>query len=173
MNIFRLIAVLFLLIIVSLAGYYFYPEKALPTNRPVDKLLVYKSKRLMLVYSDGEFLKSYKISLGAEPVGKKEYQGDGKTPEGVYLINDKSPISKYHKNLGISYPCDNDIQRASSHGRRAGGDIKIHGLPNNLGFIGKFQRFYDWTSGCIAITDQEIDELYLAVKIGTLIEIKP
>ena len=103
----------------------------------------------------------------------KEFEGDKKTPEGLYINNDKNPNSGYHKNLGISYPKKDNIENAKRLGKPTGGDVKIHGLRNKTGFISKFHRWSDWTLGCIAVTDEEIDELYNAVKIGTKIEIKP
>ena len=161
------------LIISGWAVYYFYPEVKLPADSQIDNLVVYKSKRQLLAYSNGELVKTYKIALGRQPVGDKEFEGDKKTPEGIYFINDKNPYSDYHKNLGISYPNKNDIENAKRLGKPTGGDVKIHGLRNKTGFISKFHRWYDWTFGCIAVTDEEIDELYKAVKVGTQIEIKP
>lgn len=161
------------LIFFGVIVYYFYPEDKLPAGIQIDKLVVYKSKRQLLAYSKGQLLKTYKISLGRQPIGDKEFEGDKKTPEGLYFINDKNPKSGYHKNLGISYPDRNDIENAQRLGKPTGGEVKIHGLRNRTGFISKFHRWYDWTLGCIAVTDKEIDELYNAVKIGTQIEIKP
>jgi len=157
----------------GLMSYYFYPEYKLPSNIQIDNIVVNKSKRELLAYSNGQLQKTYKISLGRQPIGAKEIEGDKKTPEGIYLINDKNPNSGYYKNLGISYPDKDDIENAIRFGKPAGGDIKIHGIRNRIGFIGKFHRWFDWTLGCIAVTNEEIDELYRAVKIGTLIEIKP
>ena len=168
--------IIWLTIFLSLAGlmtYYFYPENKLSNDIQIDNIVVYKAKRQMLIYSNGKLLKTYKISLGRQPVGAKEFEGDKKTPEGVYFINDKNPNSGYHKNLGISYPDKNDIESAKRLDKPAGGDIKIHGLRNKIGFIGKFHRWIDWTLGCIAVTNKEIDELYKTVKIGTRIEINP
>ena len=159
--------------ITGLAVYYFYPEKKLPENARIDKILVYKSKRQLLVFSNGILLKTYKVSLGRNPIGAKEFQGDRKTPEGIYIINDKNPYSGYHKNMGISYPNKHDVEHSKSLGKPTGGDIKIHGYKNGLGFIGKFMRWSDWTLGCIAMTNSDVDELFKSVKIGTVIEIKP
>jgi murein L,D-transpeptidase YafK len=163
----------FFLSLAGLSIYYFYPENKLPNHIQIDRIVVHKSKREMLVYSNGELQKTYKVSLGRQPVGHKKFEGDKKTPEGIYFINDKNPRSGYHKNLGISYPDKKDLENARRLGKPAGGDIKIHGIRNGLGFIGKFHRRFDWTLGCIALTDKEIDEIYHAVKIGTPIEIKP
>ncbi len=153
--------------------YYFYPEDKPLINTKIDKLVVFKSKRQLLAYSNGQLVKTYKISLGRHPIGDKEFEGDKKTPEGLYFINAKNPNSGYFKNLGISYPNIHDIENAKRLGKPTVGDIKIHGLRNKTGFIGKFHRWFDWTLGCIAVTDSEIDELYKAVKIGTQIDSKP
>ncbi|KAF2519721.1 L,D-transpeptidase family protein [Flavobacterium salilacus subsp. salilacus] len=164
---------LILLLPLGLIAYYFYPEKKLPLGKTVDKLIVYKSKRQMHAYSGDELLKTYTISLGKKPIGHKQYEGDNKTPEGIYTINDRNPNSGYHKNLGVSYPNENDIAFAQKMGKPAGGEIKIHGLPNSKGYIGKFHRWKDWTAGCIAVTDGEVDELYKTVKQNAVIEIYP
>ena len=169
----RIIKLTIILSILGLTTYYFYPDEKLPTNINVYLIVFYKSKRQLLAYSNDKLIKTYKISLGGHPKGDKEYEGDKKTPEGVYYINDKNPSSGYHKNLAISYPNAQDIKDARALGKPPGGDIKIHGLRNKLGFISKFHRWFDWTAGCIALTDEEIDELYSCVKIGTRIEIKP
>jgi murein L,D-transpeptidase YafK len=166
-----LLSIYFLFLVLTV--YYLYPEDRLPSKTQIDKIVVYKSKRQLLAYSNGQLLKTYKISLGRQPIGDKEFEGDKKTPEGLYFINDKNPNSGYHKNLGISYPDKGDIENAKRLGKPTGGDVKIHGLRNGTGFISKFHRLFDWTLGCIALTDGEIDELYNAVKIGTPIEIKP
>jgi murein L,D-transpeptidase YafK len=168
--------IIWLTVFLTLAGlmtYYFYPEDKLSNDIQIDSIVVYKSKREMLVYANEQLLKTYKISLGRQPIGAKEFEGDKKTPEGIYFINDKNPNSGYHKNLSISYPNKGDIEKEKKKEKSAGGDIKIHGLRNKRGFIGKFHRWFDWTLGCIAVTNEEIDELYRAVKIGTCIEIKP
>lgn len=153
--------------------YYFWPEQKLPANIKINQLIVFKSKHQLLAYSDGKLVKTYTIALGRNPIGDKEYEGDKKTPEGLYSINDKNSNSGYHKNLGISYPNKKDIERAKRAGKPTGGDIKIHGLRNNTGFIGKFHRWFDWTLGCMAVTNDEMDELYHAVDIGTPIIINP
>lgn len=127
----------------------------------------------MKVYSEGMLLKTYRISLGKNPVGHKQFEGDCKTPEGIYSIDGRNPNSAFHKNLGISYPNENDLEKAKRLEKPAGGDIKIHGLRNGRGYISKFHRWKDWTAGCIAVTDIEIDELYDAVKIGAEIQIYP
>jgi len=168
----RKFGILILIIISGFGIYYFFPEKELDNSKTIDKILVLKSKRQLQVFSKNELLKSYKISLGRKPIGAKQFEGDDKTPEGKYTINDKNPNSGYHLNLGVSYPSKADIKFAKSKRKSPGGLIKIHGLKNGRGFIGKFHRFFDWTHGCIALTNDEIEELYHNVKIGTVIEIK-
>lgn len=127
----------------------------------------------MLVYSKGQLIKTYCVSTGWNPAGQKEYEGDRKTPEGIYFINAKNPNSDFHKNLGVSYPNADDINRARKLGKQTGGDIKIHGMKNGIGFVGKFHRWINWTAGCIAVTDREVDEIYDHTPVGTKIEIKP
>ena len=149
-------------------------QPPLKANTKIDKIIVYKSKREMHTFYQDEPIKIYPISLGKNPIGHKEFEGDMKTPEGIYTINDRNPNSSYHKNLGISYPNDTDIAHASSHGKSAGGAIKIHGIKNGLGeIIGANHLLKDWTHGCIAVTDPEIDELYTAVVENAMIEILP
>ena len=155
-----------------LVAYNQWPEKPLPTDKPINKMVIEKSKRQMHVYSNGELTKTYKIALGFNPLGDKVYEGDGKTPEGSYVINDKDPNSTFNLNLGISYPDAEDIAKAKKLGKSPGGNIKIHGLRNGFGFIGKLHRFSDWTLGCIAVTNKEIKELYDHVAVGTKVEIR-
>lgn len=161
------------MVLIAIGIYYFFPEKKIPDDILIERIVVFKSKREMLVYSNNFILKTYKISLGKNPVGDKEFEGDNKTPEGIYFINAKNSTSSCYKNLGISYPNKPDIERAKDLGKQAGGDIKIHGIINGYGFIGKFHRWVDWTAGCIALTDEEMDEIFTHTPIGTQIEIKP
>lgn len=140
---------------------------------PIDSIAIHKSERELLVFNHGSLVKTYAVSLGPSPEGDKEYEGDGKTPEGWYYINGKNPNSLYHKNLGVSYPNAEDIAHAAAIGKHTGGDIKIHGLPQ--GYEGYRRKFLakDWTAGCIAVSNKEIDELYEAVKVGTPVLITP
>jgi len=168
----KTITYILLLFLIGLITFYIWPEKKLDSLKKIDRILVIKHERKMIVYSNNEELKTYKISLGKQPEGKKEFEGDQKTPEGIYTIKDKNPNSDFHLNLGISYPNKEDIKNAGRLNKKPGGLIKIHGLRNGFGFIGKFHRFFDWTSGCIAVTNSEIEELYENVPIGTEIEIR-
>ncbi len=163
----------FLVLIIGLSAYYFYPEKKLPENLIIEKIVVIKSERELLAFSYGKLIKTYNISLGGNPVGDKEFEGDKRTPEGLYYINDKNPNSSCYKNLGISYPNYEDIKKAYKNNKPTGGDIKIHGILNGFGFIDKFHHWFDWTAGCIAVTNDEMDELYSHISVGTAIEIKP
>ncbi|WP_161499330.1 L,D-transpeptidase family protein [Flavipsychrobacter stenotrophus] len=139
----------------------------------VDSLAVNKKARDMMVYNKGKLLKKYKISLGAQPVGAKHFEGDNKTPEGNYYISVKNAGSKYHKSLGISYPNESDRRLAKKNNRLTGGDVMIHGIPN--GYKGKVPDYVgiDWTAGCISVTDSQIDELFAHVKMRTPITILP
>jgi murein L,D-transpeptidase YafK len=155
-------------------GLFYFSHKAAPLRGTISHLVVNKSKRELLTFDNNEkLLKRYRIALGSNPVGHKQIQGDGKTPEGVYVINDKNPNSIAYKNLGISYPNETDMHNARQLGKSPGGDIKIHGLMNGWGFLGWLNRYSDWTAGCIAVTNSDMEELYRAVKIGTHIEINP
>jgi len=143
-----------------------------PLTGNVDSIVVMKSMRVMQVYYRQQLLKSYSICLGFAPTGHKHFKGDGKTPEGMYRINGKNPNSTCHKNLGVSYPNDADRAYARKYGKPTGGDIKIHGLLNGYDNPTDFLA-QDWTWGCIAVTNEEIDELYKHVPVGTCINILP
>ncbi len=138
-----------------------------------DQIIVFKSKRKLQICFKGVKMKQYSISLGRNPNGHKQFEGDQKTPEGTYIIDGKNPNSQYYKNLGISYPNAEDRFFARSKGKNPGGAIKIHGLPNDKPWLGKLHLLKDWTHGCIAVTNKQMDEIYSSVKIGTKITILP
>lgn len=148
-------------------------DEALPPNSRIDRLVVFKQLRQMWAYQGQTLVKIYPISLGFQPVGHKQFEGDGKTPEGIYRINERNPHSNYHKNLGISYPNEADKAFAKAQGKSAGGLIKIHGLPNGKGYIDRQHLRKDWTHGCIAVTNAEMDELYHSVQHNAEIDIRP
>ena len=125
------------------------------------------------MFRDGNQIKTYRIALGRRPVGAKQEEGDMKTPEGMYKIDSRNPQSSFHLALHLSYPTDEDDKRAAAHGVSAGSDIMIHGIPNGRGWIGAFHRWKDWTAGCIAVTDEEIEELWRVTPESTTIEIRP
>ena len=148
-------------------------QKSQPLTQAVDSISVIKSKRLMMVFGRQKLLKQYSISLGQNPIGPKHFKGDRKTPEGLYQINGKSAQSMAHKCLGISYPNEKDRAYAQRFGKSTGGDVKIHGFLN--GYENEPESFigFDWTWGCIAVTNDEVDELFEHVVIGSNILIQP
>ncbi len=139
----------------------------------VDLLVVEKHSRRLYVYAHGRLLKSYSVALGPHPLGPKFRNGDGRTPEGRYYIDGHNASSAYHLSLHISYPSDTDIERARAAGFAPGGNIMIHGYPNDIRMLGGTQLARDWTAGCIALTNNEIEELYQAVGDGTVVDIRP
>ncbi len=148
-------------------------ERANAFNHKVDKILVLKGKRLMLLYKDGEIVGAYKVALGKRPYGPKRYEGDLRTPEGEYTIAEKKVNSSFHRALKISYPNEKDLIEASKLGRSPGGQIMIHGLSKEMKKMGKRHRQQDWTNGCIAVTNEEIEEIWAMVDVGLPIEIRP
>lgn len=138
-----------------------------------DAIIVLKSERRMMLMKDGATLREYSIALGFSPQGHKGREGDGKTPEGRYRIDFKNARSGYHRALRVSYPNADDRKAAAARGEDPGGDIMIHGLKNGMGWLGGLHRLRDWTYGCIAVTNAEIEEIWSMVDVGTPIEIKP
>ena len=139
----------------------------------VDKILIEKKDRRLMLISKGEVLKTYKIALGGNPNGPKERQGDNKTPEGTYFIDSRNKDSLYHLSLHISYPNERDKKRAKERGVSPGGNIMIHGIKNGFSWVGESHAEVDWTKGCIAVTDEEIEEIAKAAPNGTIVEIRP
>ncbi|PSK95000.1 L,D-transpeptidase family protein [Taibaiella chishuiensis] len=168
----RSIALALIAAIGALLIYYVIPSAKIPDGVLVDRIVVYKAAHKLEAYAQGRLVVTYRVAIGKQPVGAKQYEGDQKTPEGIYTINDRNPNSGYHRNLGISYPNADDMARARQLGKPAGGDIKIHSLKNGQGYIGKFHRWKDWTNGCIALTDAEMDQLYEHTTLGATIEIR-
>jgi murein L,D-transpeptidase YafK len=139
----------------------------------VDRILIEKNARRLTLFAKGKELKSYKIALGGDPVGPKERQGDNKTPEGIYVIDARNKDSQYHLSLHISYPNEKDKRRARELGVSPGGDIMIHGIKNGMSWVGELHTEIDWTKGCIAVTDEEIEEISRLAPNGTVVEIRP
>ncbi len=133
----------------------------------VTEVQVHKAERRMYLLHGSEVLESYEIALGRQPVGHKQFEGDARTPEGTYLIDRRNPNSDYHLSIGISYPNVNDYAFATSAGQEPGGDIFIHGEN------GKGRNKGDWTYGCIAVTNKEMEDIYAMVRDGTPIRIFP
>jgi murein L,D-transpeptidase YafK len=137
----------------------------------VDRIVVVKSARTLTLMADGKVVKTYKVALSREPVGAKERAGDHKVPEGHYVVDSKVPHSRFHLALHISYPNPVDRERARKLGVKPGGNIEIHGLDSKYAWVGSLQGYVDWTDGCIAVTNPEIEEIYKLVAVGTPVEI--
>ena len=138
-----------------------------------DSIVVDKSEHRLSLYRNGTLVRAYLVALGEQPVGDKVHVGDNRTPEGVFHIEARNLESRYHRALRISYPDAAHRARAQALGKSPGGDIMIHGLPDRQAWVGAAHRDFDWTKGCIAVTNQEIEEIWSAVPVGTPIHIKP
>ena len=146
---------------------------AAPAPVRVDSILILKKDHLLELMAGGKVIRTYHVALGQGGLAPKQREGDGRTPEGHYTIDVRTAESHYHKAFHISYPNAEDKRRAAKLGVSPGGAIMIHGLPNGKGYIGSMHRMYDWTLGCVALTDEEIDELWNLVPVGTPVEIRP
>lgn len=142
-------------------------------NGSVEKILIEKTARRLMLISRGEVIKTYKIALGGNPIGPKEHEGDNKTPEGTYHIDGRNKNSIYHRSFHISYPNEKDKRRAKELGVAPGGNIMIHGIKKGFSWVGNAHTEVDWTKGCIAVTDDEIEEIGKLAPIGTIVEIRP
>ena len=138
-----------------------------------DRVLVLKKERTIELLIQGKMIRSYKVALGGDPIGPKTRQGDRKTPEGIYVLDSRNPHSQFYKSIHISYPGAREREAARQKGVSPGGDVFVHGLPNGYGWVGASHRLKDWTDGCIAVTNAEMDEIWQAVTDGTPIEIRP
>jgi len=166
---FAIIAVLIIAVGFAWAN---WPGDTLPSGSVADRVVIVKRKRELILYHGSNALKRYDISLGRVPSGPKEKEGDKKTPEGVYRITEHKGNSAFHLALRISYPEEKDLERAKVLGVSPGADIMIHGIRNGLGLLGRVHRMFDWTAGCIAVTNPEIEEIFAAVPNGALVEIR-
>lgn len=138
-----------------------------------DRIVIVKSARTLTLMRDGRVLKTYSVALGADPVGPKVKEGDNKTPEGEYVIDSKNAHSRFHLALHISYPNAADRARAHRLGVKPGGEVMIHGLEAQYAWLGSRHRLTDWTAGCIAVTNPEIEEIWRLVPNGTPVDIQP
>ncbi len=145
------------------------PEKRLVA----DSVLVVKSERRLYLMQRGQAIRTYDVALGFNPAGHKIHEGDGRTPEGFYTLGEALPESRFYRALPISYPAPEDVERARARGFSPGGRIMIHGLPPSGARMGRQHLYLDWTDGCVAVTNEEIDEIAQAVRPGTPIEIRP
>jgi murein L,D-transpeptidase YafK len=138
-----------------------------------DQIVVLKAERKLLLMRQGEVLKSFWVALGRRPFGPKTERGDGRTPEGVYQIESRDGESFFYRSLRISYPNASDKERAGHLGVDPGGDILIHAVPEGFGPTGPGERMFDWTNGCIAVTNADMDEIWSRVPEGVSVEIRP
>lgn len=152
---------------------FIFSSISIAQEKPIDKVVVYKAKRQMQLLSGNEVIKTYSISLGDNPIGHKVQEGDERTPEGDYVIDYRNPQSRYHLSLHISYPNEKDKANAKKLGVSPGGNIMIHGSPKNFQWSESILKNTDWTDGCIAITNKEIEEFGRLVKNGTKITLHP
>jgi murein L,D-transpeptidase YafK len=139
----------------------------------IDRLVIEKSQRVLILEHDGAPVRSYSIALGGAPRGHKQREGDQRTPEGQYTIDARNEDSAFHRSLRISYPNEADRQRAAMEGVDPGGQIMIHGIGEADPEMRKLHPYIDWTAGCVAVTDSEIEEIWALVAIGTPIVIRP
>ena len=147
------------------------PDLGQPLRGNIDRILIEKGARRLTAYQNGKPVREYRIALGFTPEGDKIRQGDGKTPEGLYKIDRRNDRSKFHLSLGIDYPQPEDRARAKKGGYSPGGDIFIHGQPNQI--AEGYRVKGDWTEGCVAIDNHQIEELFAATPMGTAVEIRP
>jgi len=138
-----------------------------------DSILILKKDHVLELLAGAKVVRTYKVALGRGGLAPKEREGDALTPEGHYTIDARNADSHYHRALHVSYPSAEDRKHAAKLGVAPGGAIMIHGLPNGMGWLGASHRLYDWTLGCIAVTDDEIDEIWKLVPVGTPVEIRP
>ena len=150
-----------------------FPLVIAAVEQPADRIVVHKAKRELTLFREGKVIRTYRIALGFTPVGAKEREGDGKTPEGAYKIIGRNRASKFHRSLRVSYPELRDRERAAGMRVPPGGDIMIHGQPNGQSSTADDRIASDWTAGCIALTNREIEEIWRLVPDGTPIRIEP
>lgn len=156
-----------------LSPFYAAARQNRAATQNADKILIEKSAHSLTLFRGGKVLKTYKVALGTVSTGVKTQQGDHKTPEGKYTVDRKNPQSIFHLALHLSYPNADDRARAKKLGVNPGGDVEIHGLAKQYAYLGALHRTTDWTDGCIALTNAEIEEIWRIVPVGTAVEIVP
>ena len=164
------------LLFLSLDGHADSPAEIKSTATPpeqADLVLVEKSNHRLTLFKNGKTIGAYSVVFGGNPIGHKERQGDGKTPEGRYMLYNKNAHSRFYKSFHISYPNASDIAQAKAKGVSPGGDIMIHGQKNGFGWISPLAQSMNWTKGCIALKNDDIDRLWMQIKVPVPIEIKP
>ena len=160
-------------IVCGLAGIVIATAQQGPAVEHADSVVILKKDHLLELFAKGKLIRTYKVALGQGGFAPKTREGDARTPEGTYVIDSRNAASAYHKALHISYPNADDRRRAAKLGVSPGGAVMIHGLPNGRGWVGAAHRMYDWTLGCVAVTDDEIDEIWKLVPVGTPVEVRP
>ena len=168
-----LIAAISLLAIVGIIGWSQHSPAPLPEGTLADRVVVKKAAHALELYRGAELIRSYQVSLGRESRGPKQREGDGRTPEGKYTLDYRKGDSSFHRALHISYPSSKERAAANAQGVGPGGAVMIHGTKNGLGFLGHLHTLVDWTNGCIAVTNFEIEEIWRVVPDGTPIIIEP
>lgn len=138
-----------------------------------DRVVVHKERRLLQLFQGGQVIREYTVALGGNPTGHKRQEGDQRTPEGLYSLDWRNPGSGYYKSIHVSYPAPVDVSAAAANGVDPGGMIMIHGQPNYFGWLAFLTQRFDWTNGCIAVTNAEMEEIWAMVPNNTPIEIKP
>lgn len=151
---------------------FFIPSFASAIEK-ADMVLVVKSESMLYLIKNEDVMKAYHVAFGATPKGHKQQEGDERTPEGKYMLDFKKADSAFYKAIHISYPNEDDKKRAKLAGVNPGGSIMIHGQKNGLGWIGWLTQRFNWTNGCIAVSNHAMDEIWNAVDVGTPIEIRP
>ena len=157
--------ILIISLFVSVTCYGLEPE--------INSVLVKKSEKKMYLLAEGKSIKEYKVVFGANPKDHKQKEGDERTPEGKYILDYKKENSSFYKAIHISYPNENDKAKARSSGANPGSSIMIHGQKNGLGWLSWLNQRFNWTDGCIAVTNKDMDEIWRLINVGTPIEIQP
>jgi len=150
-----------------------WPAPPLPDGVKADKVVVKKSARLLALYKGDRLLRAYRVALGGDAIGPKHEEGDERTPEGRYVLDYRNPHSAYHLSLHVSYPSGADKAAAKARGVHPGGLIMVHGLKDDLRLLGRAHVLLDWTNGCVAVTNREIEEIWRVVPDGTPIVLEP
>jgi murein L,D-transpeptidase YafK len=148
-------------------------HRSQPAQIPIaDQILITKSAHSLMLLRNHQLLQTYKVALGKGGAARKSREGDHLTPEGEYIVDSRKPNSRFHKALHLSYPNEIDRKQAELAHLPPGGDIEIHGVQNGLGWIGPIEHWIDWTDGCIALSDSQMDEVWNAAPLGTRVEIR-
>lgn len=162
-----------LLIAILATGVVAPAEAAAGPTLTADRVLVIKSERELYLIRNERVVATYHVALGRSPVGDKMFEGDGRTPEGIYFLAEKNAGSRFYRSIRISYPSPRDYAEAGKYGERPGGLVMIHGQPDYAGTGYYGSREWDWTEGCIAVSNAEMDQIWDATAVGTPIEILP